>query len=104
MAQELEALLNDGIKYRPDLVIVQFSTNDVSENNYYICALNDPHREHLGWKRFYYTNNDGNLVRNVNPYFKVKKPINVLNVKETLNSSDRIVRDPEIFVCGVPQL
>jgi GDSL-like Lipase/Acylhydrolase family len=84
--QELEALLNDGIKYRPDLVIVQFSTNDLSENNYYMRALNDLHREHLGWKPFYYAHEDGNLVRNVNPHFKARKPLNVFNVEEMLNS------------------
>jgi hypothetical protein len=62
--QELEALKNDGLNYKPDLIILQFSVNDITDNVYYKAPA-------LGiTKPFYYRlNEDMNLVREDNPKF-----------------------------------
>ncbi len=68
--QQLEALKIEGLKYHPDLVIIQFCTNDLSDNTYFVSS--DEKNKNL--KPFYYTiDNDDNLVRNNNPYFRKGK-------------------------------
>ena len=53
--QQLEALRHEGPRYRPDVVILQFSTNDLTDN------LRDPSQPWM--KPFYYELEDGELVR-----------------------------------------
>jgi hypothetical protein len=65
--QELEALINEGLKYKPQLVIVQFCANDLSDNTYF----KNPNL--LGQKPFHYALEDGKLVRRDNPHFVFKK-------------------------------
>jgi lysophospholipase L1-like esterase len=89
--QELEALINEGIQYQPDLVIVQFCTNDLTDNNYYSLALQGWFPERLGWKPFYYTIEAGMLVRYENPLFGVANPIDIINTRGMLYSVIRRV-------------
>lgn len=54
--QQLEALVNEGLAYKPDLVILQFCGNDISENL------------QTEFKPFQYSiGNDGNLIRRAVP-------------------------------------
>lgn len=75
--QELEALLHDGIRYRPDLIVLQFSSNDISE----IVAY---------WKNskpFYYVlNGDGTLIRDTNPLFNSATPDSSAHLKEKIKN------------------
>ncbi|MBW2662255.1 MAG: SGNH/GDSL hydrolase family protein [Deltaproteobacteria bacterium] len=67
--QQLEALKNEGLKYKPKLAIIQFCSNDL-DNNMYFANENE---ERKGWKPFYYTINDNDqLSRHKNPYFMKK--------------------------------
>jgi lysophospholipase L1-like esterase len=62
--QEVEALANEGMKYRPDLVVLQFCLNDLAE-----IAYLDWHGD-KGWKPFYYELGDsGEIVRCQNPHW-----------------------------------
>jgi hypothetical protein len=64
--QQLEALKNEGLKYDPDLVIFQFSLDDLSDNTYFTAS----HQEHNKQKPFYYTlDENGSLIRKINPLF-----------------------------------
>jgi lysophospholipase L1-like esterase len=64
--QQLEALKNEGLKYEPDLVISQFSLNDLSDNTYFLTSDNKRKNQ----KPFYYTlDKQGNLIRHSNPFF-----------------------------------
>ena len=70
--QELEALINEGLSYKPNLVIVEFCTNDLTDNTYYHDAVASEGASHryLGWKPFYYDFDEhGSLLRNPNPNF-----------------------------------
>ena len=59
--QELEALLREGVRYRPNLIILQFCTNDLTENAYFREMGKD-------LKPFYYELDEkGGLVRHENP-------------------------------------
>lgn len=72
--QQLEALVNEGVSYSPDLIIVQFCTNDLSENSYYSRATepgDNASNLDRGLKPFYYDLDEGGrLRRNVNPFFR----------------------------------
>lgn len=69
--QELEALTLEGILYKPDLVILQFSTNDPFDVSYY--TSNDESARRL--KPFYYElDAAGTLQRHVNQLFKTDPP------------------------------
>lgn len=62
--QEFEALKNEGLKYKPNLVIIQFDANDLTDNTYYLRGYQKD------WKPFYYSLDEhDNLVRNLNPLF-----------------------------------
>jgi len=61
--QELEALLNEGVRYRPNLVLNQFCNNDIEEN------LRGPEEKTLIKPFFYTLDERGDLRRNVNPSF-----------------------------------
>src|SRR5262245_22026425 len=69
--QELEALTLEGVSYKPDLVILQFCTNDPFDVGYF--ASNDENTRRL--KPFYYElDASGGLQRHVNPLFKTDPP------------------------------
>ncbi len=62
--QQLEALINEGMSYQPDLVLLQFCSNDLSGN----AEFRDPGAR--ASKPFYYEiSGDGKLVRRENPHF-----------------------------------
>ena len=68
--QELEALRNEGVRYKPNLVIIQFCSNDLTDN--LVFANSDEQKEalragvHRALKPFYYTiSDDGRLLRHV---------------------------------------
>ena len=71
--QQLEALVHEGIKYHPNLIIVQFCTNDLSDNAYYDYAVNKQDKvwkDLRGWKPFYYELDKRHVLhRRANPYF-----------------------------------
>jgi len=98
--QELEALINEGVKYKPNLIIVQFCTNDLTDNDYYRLAQKDPLHKYLGWKPFYYTLEAGVLVRHINPFFEVEKPAHFSSIKELLWSVLGRLELPRLFYFG----
>lgn len=64
--QEAEALINEGLLYRPNLIIVQFCMNDLSGNADVSYAFDT---SILRSKPFYYTlNENGHLLRHENPF------------------------------------
>jgi len=64
--QQLEALQLEGLKYHPDLVILQFTTNDLEDNNYFHARLGNERCT----KPFYFELNEHDeLVRRENPCF-----------------------------------
>lgn len=94
--QQLEALIREGERYRPNRIIVQFCTNDIADNAYVHMAstgkgppthAQPPWPEnHLESKPFYYElDPSGRLHRRANPRFagersetvreRLKKPI-----------------------------
>jgi lysophospholipase L1-like esterase len=80
--QELEALVNEGVKYQPNLVIVQFCPNDLTDNDYYRLALKDRLRERPGLKPFFYTLEAGSLIRHINSFFGRDEPMNLWSIVE----------------------
>ena len=64
--QQLEALINEGLYYSPNLVILQFTTNDLSEN---LFALGSEPCS----KPFYYALDRGRLKRYQNDCFEDRK-------------------------------
>ena len=58
----------EGVKYNPNLIVLQFTTNDLSDNVFY-RAESWRHRK----PTFYSLDNKGNLVRSANPYFSLDK-------------------------------
>ena len=69
--QELEALTVEGLAYKPDLVILQFCTNDPSDVVYF--GSNDEPTRRM--KPFYYElDPSGALQRHVNPLFRTDPP------------------------------
>lgn len=67
--QAFEALKREGLRYGPDIVIMQFSKNDLSENLHYTNPLTNLRKPFS-----YLISDDGELVREVNesfqPYYK----------------------------------
>ncbi|MFH0910107.1 MAG: SGNH/GDSL hydrolase family protein [Planctomycetota bacterium] len=64
--QELEALKEEGLRYAPDLVVIQFCTNDLTDNAYFRAHPEKP----SAWKPFYYAlGAQGRLERHENPHF-----------------------------------
>tara|TARA_B100001093_G_C26860251_1_gene1029777 strand:+ start:12136 stop:13509 length:1374 start_codon:yes stop_codon:yes gene_type:complete len=61
--QALEALINEGFKYNPNLVIFQFCGNDLWNNAYY------ERNEFENTKPFKYSIENGNLVKKINNKF-----------------------------------
>ncbi len=72
--QQLEALVNEGVKYNPNLIIVQFCTNDITGNAYFDYTVNKKEngwKDRVGNRPFYYELNQNNLLqRRENPYFR----------------------------------
>lgn len=73
--QILHVLKNEGLKYNPDIVIVQFNHNDIYDNIYYDLLieayLETKNRNKIGMKPFYYDLDENqNLVKKENPYFE----------------------------------
>jgi lysophospholipase L1-like esterase len=63
--QQLVALRNEGLKYKPNLVIMQFTHNDLDENRYFFRD-----RKTKGLKPFYFSlDKDNHLIEHKNPYF-----------------------------------
>jgi len=62
--QELEALTQEGVKYKPNLIVLQFDTNDIADNVFY-RSESSRHLKPI----FYSLDDNGNLVRSLNPYF-----------------------------------
>lgn len=80
--QELEILKNEGLKYNPNLIIVQFCTNDITENSYFHRALDKEEGwvQYIDWKPFYYGLDDKNtLYKKNNPYFTLKSKDRIKN-------------------------
>ena len=73
--QELEALMAEGLAYKPNLVLVQFCTNDITDNSYFYhaaMARDQNARALSGLKPFYYDLDEHRSVRrNQNPNFSV---------------------------------
>lgn len=76
--QQLEALVHEGVKYKPNLIIVQFCINDISDSAYYYHAVNkkeDQWKSHRSRKPFYYELDQNDLLhRRDNPYFNTYTP------------------------------
>lgn len=91
--QELEALLNEGTKYAPDLIVVQFCTNDLDDNDYYRVAQQTK-SDRIGWKPFFYSIESGGLKKFDNPHFgssgrpdgSEERPLKVLIKKAVVHS------------------
>lgn len=66
--QELEALVNEGTKYAPNLIVLQFCTNDLDDNDYYRVAQRLK-SDRIGWKPFFYSIESGELEKLENPHF-----------------------------------
>jgi lysophospholipase L1-like esterase len=74
--QQLEALKNEGLKYKPNLIIVQWCSNDLNDNTYFDDAVhpnsNNDQKALIGRKPFFYTIDDEGIVtRHKNPFFKI---------------------------------
>jgi hypothetical protein len=63
--QEIEALVNDGIKYSPHMVILETALNDLTDNMYYKASSAVKRKS----KPFYYQLNGTQLERKVNVRF-----------------------------------
>ncbi len=65
--QALEALKQEGLRYKPDVVIFQFCTNDLIENDYFSTAPEQRpmavYAHHKGMKPFYYKIDKANRIR-----------------------------------------
>lgn len=70
--QQLEALRNEGLKYKPNLVIFQFHVNDLRENIFFTASETnkDSRRELIPF--YYFLDDDNHLVRHKNPYYGKK--------------------------------
>src|SRR5262245_40927042 len=90
--QELEALTLEGVSYKPDLVILQFCTNDPFDVGYF--ASNDENTRRL--KPFYYElDASGALQRRVNPLFKTDPPpVTLYDRARNLAKHIEILRTP----------
>jgi lysophospholipase L1-like esterase len=90
--QELEALTLEGVSYKPDLVILQFTTNDPFDVGYF--ASNDENTRRL--KPFYYElDASGALQRHVNPLFKTDPPpVTLYDRARNLAKHIEILRTP----------
>ena len=67
--QHLEALKNEGLRYRPNLIIDDFALTDPGNCSYYYDGSTDK----KDWKPFYYDIDHKNVLsRKVNPYFHVQ--------------------------------
>lgn len=80
--QELEVLKNEGLKYKPNLIIVQFCTNDIKENNYFYRAVNNEKNwaDYISWKPFYYKIDDKKrLHKKNNPHFAIRPKEKIRN-------------------------
>jgi GDSL-like Lipase/Acylhydrolase family len=90
--QELEALTLEGVSYKPDLVILQFCTNDPFDVGYF--ASNDENTRRL--KPFYYElDASGALQRHVNPLFKTDPPpVTLYDRARNLAKHIEILRTP----------
>ncbi|MBN1688513.1 MAG: SGNH/GDSL hydrolase family protein [Candidatus Omnitrophica bacterium] len=87
--QELEAFLREGIKYRPNLVIVQFNMNDLGDNTYFHNGASNK----KGWKPFYYElDGEGRLQRRENPYFRKRSDALRIRLKSILDASEVLKR------------
>lgn len=79
--QELEALRIEGIRYRPDLVILQFTINDLTDNT-------DVIKTDATRKPFYYTLGSGDaLERHDNPAFRpavVRDPVRAVAARSEI--------------------
>src|SRR5215831_9018786 len=90
--QELDALTLEGTSYKPDLVILQFTTNDPFDVAYF--ASKD--ESVLRLKPFYYElDASGALQRLVNPFFKTAPPpVTLYDRARDLARHIQIVRTP----------
>ncbi|MGO8823218.1 MAG: SGNH/GDSL hydrolase family protein [Desulfomonilaceae bacterium] len=73
--QELEALTNEGLLYKPNLIIVEWCSNDLNDNTYFDDAVkqnaNEDQKALKGIKPFYYTIDSNDVVtRHNNPFFQ----------------------------------
>jgi lysophospholipase L1-like esterase len=73
--QELEALKNEGRLYKPNLIIVQWCSNDLRDNTYFSDATSsgasESQKAQKGSKPFYYSiTADDKIERHQNPFFE----------------------------------
>ena len=91
--QELEAFREEGIRYNPDLVILQFSANDISDNMFYVL---DEER-HI--KPFYYALDDsGGLVRHNNPHWTNQGRSGTTRINKSLRQSEILKRIHGLYI------
>jgi lysophospholipase L1-like esterase len=78
----LEALINEGLKYKPDIVIYQFCGNDITDNTYPRADLS---KDSIQWKKpFHYKVVHGALMRES---VKPQQATNTEKVKKLLRKS-----------------
>jgi len=85
--QQLEALVKEGLSYGPNLVILQFTTNDISDNQ----TVSGPAPEDCT-KPFFYTIIDGKLRRNENQCFASRKDSLKDKIKWVISKSEILKR------------
>ena len=93
--QELEAFREEGIRYNPDLVILQISANDISDNMFHVMD----EEKHI--KPFYYELDDtGRLVRRVNPSWTIKDRRRIYQLKKLLRQSEILKRIHGLYIAS----
>jgi lysophospholipase L1-like esterase len=100
--QELEALINEGIKYKPNLIIVQFTTNDITDNAYFYYALVGIKGwvEKKGCKPFYYKLDSERAIlrRKINPFFNCQTNLVRKGLKNIIFHSEILKRLYALYI------
>jgi lysophospholipase L1-like esterase len=88
----LEALMNEGLKYKPDIVIYQFCGNDITDNTYPRADLS---QDSIQWKKpFHYQVVNGSLIRGS---AKPKEATNTEQMKKLLRKSALYYHTERLF-------
>ena len=100
--QQLEALVNEGVQYKPNLVIVQFCINDLTDNAFYYYAVNKKKKYnlHKNRKPFYYELDQNNLLhKRKNPYFNKTESKTLKNrIKNIISYSEILKRIYAVYL------
>lgn len=93
--QELEALRHEGVKYRPDLVIFQFSANDLYDNTFFYR----PDEQAL--KPFYYDYSESQgLIRQVNPHWRPQGDDQKDRIRAIIRKSEILKRIHGVYIAA----